>query len=321
MSVKSSLVRAGVVAAFVGVTGLATTSVANATPYQTNCVDASQLNNLVYPAPGSDQWVVNGNKITGKIGLKNNKPACKDTTIYVSSYTMPDTWDQKSFPATALPQTFIESQSVTFKANQASALTSLTVSFPVPCKNVQVDMYYGPEKKILDEQGHNGVYISHKFIKRDNEACKPRVTPGAPSVNDVCGTDKDKVTIPATEGVSYQLNGKAVTAGEYPATGTVTVTARAANSQYVIANGATTTWTFTLTNEACPTPGQGGGTVETPKTPETPQILAASTTVPTTLPATGSVTSQVVTIAAALAAFAFGATYMIRAKLAAVRNR
>ncbi len=311
--VKSLLFGIGAVAALVGI------AANNTTAHATNpshCVDASKTSNLVFPTPGSNEWVLSGNKITGKIGLKGNLPACKDTTIYLSSYIMPDTWDQKSFPQTALPQTFIESQSITFKAKQATAQTTLTVSYPVPCKNVQVDLYYGPEKITLDEQGHNGVYISHKFIKRDNEACKPRVTPGAPSVKDLCGTTSDILTIPATEGVSYLLDGKAVTAGDYPVTGTVAVTAQAASSQYVLASGASTKWTFTLTDEAC---GQGGGSVENTTT-TTPQVLATSTTTPATLPNTGSSTQQIVTITAALAAFVYGIVYLVRAQLARVRG-
>ena len=314
--VKSLLIGIGVVAALVGIAANSTT--AHATK-SSHCVDASKTSNLVFPTPGSNEWVLSGNKITGKIGLKGNLPACKDTTIYLSSYIMPDTWDQKSFPQTALPQTFIESQSITFKAKQATAQTTLTVSYPVPCKNVQVDLYYGPEKTTLDEQGHNGVYISHKFIKRDNEACKPRVTPAAPSVSDVCGTDKDTLTIPATEGVAYLLNGNAISAGTHPVTGSVTVTAQAASNQYVIASDVVTQWAFTLTDEKCPTPGQGGGSVDT-STPTTPQVLATSTATPATLPATGASVQQIVTFVASLVAFAYGVVYLVRAKLATNHN-
>lgn len=239
--VKSLLFRAGAAAVIVGSFGLATTTVAGATSVPTNCVDASQLSNLVlYPRPGSNDWVMSGNKISGTIGLKDNKAACEDTTIWLSSYTMPDTWDQQHFPQTALPQTHIESVFVTFAKNQVIAPVTLTVNYPVPCKNVQVDLYYGPQIINLTESGHNGVYISHKFIRRDNAACL-----------------------------------------------------------------------------VVPTPGQGGGTVET-KT-DTPQVLATSTTLPATIPATGAKSNAIVIVLAA--ALAYAGTYFLQNRFAFTRKQ
>lgn len=69
------------------------------------------------------------------------------------------------------------------------------------------------------------------------------VAPSPVVFRDLDGSAKDTFTVPAVKGVEYLLGGVVVTAGTYPAIGTVTVTARAAKD-YVLASGATTKWTF-----------------------------------------------------------------------------
>lgn len=87
----------------------------------------------------------------------------------------------------------------------------------------------------------------------DDEDCIPvQVTTTAPSKADLCGIADDTYTIPATTGIVYKVNGVITSAGTYPATGSVTITAHAADSGYVIAGGQTTSWTFDFTNETCP---------------------------------------------------------------------
>ncbi|ATG50907.1 hypothetical protein CFK38_04710 [Brachybacterium vulturis] len=66
------------------------------------------------------------------------------------------------------------------------------------------------------------------------------VTAGAPAFDDRSGSAEDTVTIPATDGVEYLVNGEVVGAGDHAASGTVTVTARAL-SGYELTG--TTTWT------------------------------------------------------------------------------
>ncbi|GMA33332.1 hypothetical protein GCM10025875_33240 [Litorihabitans aurantiacus] len=71
------------------------------------------------------------------------------------------------------------------------------------------------------------------------------VTPAAVTATDVAGTTGDTYTVPSSAGVQYLVGDAVVAAGTYPATGTVTVTARAATG-YALAQGATAEWTFTF---------------------------------------------------------------------------
>lgn len=74
--------------------------------------------------------------------------------------------------------------------------------------------------------------------------------PAAVTFTDLCGTENDVYTIPTTTGVDYQVNGQTVTAGDYPGSGTVTVTA-VAQQGYVLKGK--TSWTFHFTNKPCTT--------------------------------------------------------------------
>jgi predicted alpha-1,2-mannosidase len=71
------------------------------------------------------------------------------------------------------------------------------------------------------------------------------VTPEAVTFDDQPGVDKDSYKVPTTEGVEYLVGDEVTAAGTYPGAGTVTVTARAAGDA-PIAEGATTTWTYTF---------------------------------------------------------------------------
>ncbi|MEE6273441.1 glycoside hydrolase family 3 N-terminal domain-containing protein [Georgenia sp. MJ206] len=68
------------------------------------------------------------------------------------------------------------------------------------------------------------------------------IRPAAVAFTDALGTAEDTFMIPAVEGVEYLVDGEVLAAGTYPATGTVTVTARATDG-YTLASGATTEWT------------------------------------------------------------------------------
>ncbi|MCM3661082.1 DUF1349 domain-containing protein [Georgenia satyanarayanai] len=81
------------------------------------------------------------------------------------------------------------------------------------------------------------------------------VTPAAVTFTDAAGTKDDTYTVPAVQGVEYLVGGKVVAAGTYKGAGAVTVTARAAEG-FVLAEGASTQWTFTFTG--------GGGQVPDP---------------------------------------------------------
>ncbi|WP_168202603.1 ThuA domain-containing protein [Georgenia wutianyii] len=81
------------------------------------------------------------------------------------------------------------------------------------------------------------------------------VTPAPVTFTDEDGTADDTYTIPAVEGVEYVVDGQVVAAGTYPGSGTVTVTARAAEG-YELAEGAVTEWSHAFAT--------GGGTPADP---------------------------------------------------------
>jgi hypothetical protein len=123
-----------------------------------------------------------------------------------------------------------------------------------------------------------------------------QATPAPVAFTDTDGTSQDTYTIPATEGVDYQIGGKTVEAGTYPGTGTVTVTAKA-RTDYVLAG--TTEWaaTFKATPyQATPAPvvftDQDGTAEDTYTIPATEGVdyLINNAIVPAgTYPATGTI--------------------------------
>lgn len=132
----------------------------------TACADPTDRSNLSYVWTGID-----------KISVTTKKPVCKDLTLYFSSYEMPDTWDKKGFNATAVPQVWKASSSVTFKANAPISTKEMTVILPSECKNAQIDLYFGPEITNLPNTGHGGQFISAKY--QTMKDCTP-VTPEVP---------------------------------------------------------------------------------------------------------------------------------------------
>ncbi len=79
-----------------------------------------------------------------------------------------------------------------------------------------------------------------------------QVVAARPTLRDACGTTKDAITIPASTGVTYTLNGRAVGAGSYPASGTMTVRAAPLN-RYALRIGSAASWALTPTTSTCPT--------------------------------------------------------------------
>ena len=75
------------------------------------------------------------------------------------------------------------------------------------------------------------------------------VTAKPPTFDDKDGASADTYTIPTTAGVEYLVGGAVKAAGTYPASGTVTVTARA-TAGYALAGQSS--WTFTFSAEAAP---------------------------------------------------------------------
>ncbi len=81
---------------------------------------------------------------------------------------------------------------------------------------------------------------SHEFA-----ATPYRTVPKPVVFSDEDGTAKDTFTVPAAEGVEYRINDAKVSAGTYPGSGVVTVTATA-QKDYLLEAGATAAWSHTF---------------------------------------------------------------------------
>jgi hypothetical protein len=66
------------------------------------------------------------------------------------------------------------------------------------------------------------------------------------------GPTNDRITIPADANFTYTVNGTAVEAGPFVATGTTYTVNAVAKAGVVVQPGATTQWTFTFTKRLCP---------------------------------------------------------------------
>jgi hypothetical protein len=85
-----------------------------------------------------------------------------------------------------------------------------------------------------------------------NKACENEPTEVRAKVTfkDACETNKDSYTIFDREGVVYKVNGQVVSPDTYDGSATVTVTAEAASSAYVLKGD--TSFSFDFTDEDCP---------------------------------------------------------------------
>lgn len=130
----------------------------------TTCVDASVASNLTVT------WKSNGSVTVGT----KDKPVCKDTTLFFSSYTMPDNYDGGGFNnnSTATPQQQFDNTSVVLKKG-TSADVNLTVKLPDACKNMQIDLYYPPQITTVGPQGHGSQYITGKMLVKTADTCTP----------------------------------------------------------------------------------------------------------------------------------------------------
>ena len=102
-------------------------------------------------------------------------------------------------------------------------------------------------------------------------------TPAAATASDVCepatGPTNDRITIPADASFTYTVDGTAVAAGPFVATGTTHTVTAVAKDGVVVKEGATTTWTFTFTKVLCVTPPP-------PPPPVTPPVVVPPVVTP-----------------------------------------
>lgn len=150
-------------------TGATTTSSSTSA----NCVDGKVRSNL------SVTW-----NSTSSVSVKTvgEKPLCADTTLYFSSYVMPDNYDGSGFGGpTSYPQTLFKTVTAVLKAG-TDGKTTLNVPIPQDCKNMQIDLYYGPEITTVTAAGHGVQYISGKVLSKTTETCEPVNPPTPPEV-------------------------------------------------------------------------------------------------------------------------------------------
>jgi hypothetical protein len=116
------------------------------------CADGSNLNELAVDWSSSSQL---------SIWTRTRLPFCDDVTLYYSTYSMPDTYDNNGFytdpsrgilNVTSVPQDLQTSIKLTLKAG-LYGLTDQTVPVPNLCYNTQADVYYGPEVTSLGADG------------------------------------------------------------------------------------------------------------------------------------------------------------------------
>jgi len=185
---KFTLVLAGAFCAVLSAVAINTQSVFATN--NTSCVDGSKRSNL------SVTW-----NSTSKVSVHtvNNKPLCADTTLYFSSYTMPDNYNGGPFTnnPTATPQSIFSSKSVALKKG-TTGTAQLSIQLPAACKNIQVDLYYAPEIKTVGPAGHGSQYITGKIIKKTVNECTP-TTPPTPEEPKVPTPEAQTPPTPAPE--------------------------------------------------------------------------------------------------------------------------
>lgn len=144
--------------------------------HTTTCINGSQRANLMV------KWNANDSV---SFSTANNKLLCNDVPVYFSSYSMPDNYNGKGFSnnPTASPQSIFDSAAFIMKKGTTGA-TTLKIKLPEACKNIQVDLYYAPEIKVVTAAGHGNQYITGKIINKTVDSCTP-VTPEEPEVPEV----------------------------------------------------------------------------------------------------------------------------------------
>ncbi len=134
------------------------------------------------------EWI---SRDTVKFATAGGKKLCKDVTINVSSYVMPDNYNGEKFMnnPTATPQTLFNTKKVTLKAGTNGAST-VTIKAPSVCKNVQTDAYVGPEITVVGPKGHDGHAFATQILKKATTGCDQ---PKPVEKVDACNTDTKKV--------------------------------------------------------------------------------------------------------------------------------
>lgn len=132
-----------------------------------NCLSATD--------PGS--YVASFTRDSGTIATKNGLPLCSNVTLTLENFTMPDSWDGKSFNETALPQYKNAKTSLTIPSGQANFKQTYKVTAPAICKNTQIDFYFGNGyDKLIGLHDDDATWIDGKMFKGSGSCATPTPT-------------------------------------------------------------------------------------------------------------------------------------------------
>lgn len=218
--------------------------------YQTN------NNVLITASPAAPHYILQGTKVWAFI--YTNLPCVVVATPPTESDVCGRDNDTYTIPTTTGVRYYVnnvEKAAGTYKTTTNVVIVAVAKSGYVLNITKPVIWIFTYTNKACPQPCHGLVslrFIGNHELNNDVDCIPVVVTTGNPSSSDVCGTDNDKFTIPSTIGVVYKVNGVVAAAGTYNAPGTVIVTAHAADSGYVIANGQVSSWTFEFTNQTCP---------------------------------------------------------------------
>ncbi len=216
---------------------------------------------VTIPTTVGVDYKVDGEIVTGEIVL-DDQESITVTAVPQSAYVLADgataSWDFTF----ALPR--VTPTDPTQVGDTVTIPTTVGVDYQIDGKTVTGDQVLADQQSItVTAVAQTGYVIADGAQTEWNFSfALPRVTPGVPTQVD------DKVTIPTTTGVDYKVDGEIVT-GEITLDDLESITVTAvAQTGYVIADGAETSWNFTFAlPRVTPTePTQVGDTVTVPTT-------------------------------------------------------
>lgn len=124
---------------------------------------------LTNPTPDQLAGTLDAHAGTATVRAKSGQNLCAD--VFLSAYTVPDTWVGPQFDKTALPQQlFGPSDQATVKGYETA---TLTVALP-DCGAVQVDLYTAPEiTTVTTTAGHGGQLVKGEIFRFVDDTGKP----------------------------------------------------------------------------------------------------------------------------------------------------
>ena len=154
------------------------------------CIDGKIQQNLKFEYETDRQLGYTAVAVT----TLNDMPLCDDIDLFFSAYTMPDNYDGNGFfgNPTAYPQSVFSSVGLKLEKGTNGGSVAI-LELPELCKNVQTDLYYGPEITTVGPEGHGTQNIDSKVYLAEGNCeeggnggvtppVEPPVTPTTPEV-------------------------------------------------------------------------------------------------------------------------------------------